>query len=249
MKIISSPKKDKIMMRKWGELERDYLARGIEKFGIGEWDKIVKEFLPQWAPTELRAKTQRLLGRQSLVEYIAEKWKGTKEDIEMEFERNKEIGTMLAHWKGGMLINDDQGRVKKLLQTHPYPASTGKKLPQRPSGPTEEDKERARALVGKRVQVWFEDVGLYFGGEVVSYIEPNDIHLVTWDTADKQTTRVELREKDHTTDKENDSRWCLESELAEYEKNANNANNNDEDEADNEIMEINDETAIKEEGQ
>ncbi len=36
------------MMRKWGELERDYLARGIEKYGIGEWDKIVKEFLPQW---------------------------------------------------------------------------------------------------------------------------------------------------------------------------------------------------------
>mgnify|MGYP001054008170 CR=1 FL=1 len=55
----------------------------------------------------------------------------------MEFERNKEIGSMLGHWKGGMLINDDQGRVKKLLQTHPYPESTGKKLPQRPSGPTE----------------------------------------------------------------------------------------------------------------
>lgn len=55
----------------------------------------------------------------------------------MEFERNKEIGTMLGHWKGGMLINDDQGRVKQLLQTHPYPTATGKKLPQRPSGPTE----------------------------------------------------------------------------------------------------------------
>jgi hypothetical protein len=41
------------MMRKWGELERDYLARGIEKFGIGEWDKIVKEFLPQWASTRV----------------------------------------------------------------------------------------------------------------------------------------------------------------------------------------------------
>lgn len=55
----------------------------------------------------------------------------------MEFERNKEIGTKLSHWKGGMLINDDQGRVKKLLQSHPYPASTGKKLTPKPSGPTE----------------------------------------------------------------------------------------------------------------
>ena len=89
------------------------------------------------------------------------------------------------------------------------------------------------------LQVWFEDVGLYFGGEVVSYHETNDIHTVTWDTADHQTTRVELREKDHTTDKENDSRWCLESELAEFENNAVSANNTGETEINIDIMETN----------
>jgi hypothetical protein len=88
---------------------------------------------------------------------------------------------------------------------------------------------------------------LYFGGEVVSYIEPNDIHLVTWDTADNQTTRVELREKDHTTDKSNDSRWCLESELVEFENNANNATNNDENDGNNDVMEVNDDEDNKEE--
>lgn len=81
----------------------------------------------------------------------------------------------------------------------------------------------------------------------MSYIEPNDIHLVTWDTADNQTTRVELREKDHTTDKSNDSRWCLETELAEFENNANNANNNEENETGDDVMDIKDEEDNKEE--
>lgn len=46
---------------------------------------------------------------------------GTAEDIERERLRNKEIGELTGMWKGGLLINDDQGLVKKLLQTHPYP--------------------------------------------------------------------------------------------------------------------------------
>lgn len=49
--------------------------------GKPEWprpkstDANINALFVMQAPTELRAKTQRLLGRQSLVEYIAEKWK------------------------------------------------------------------------------------------------------------------------------------------------------------------------------
>jgi hypothetical protein len=37
-----------ISSRKWGEKEKQLLIKGIEKFGIGEWEEISKNFLPEW---------------------------------------------------------------------------------------------------------------------------------------------------------------------------------------------------------
>lgn len=54
------------------------------------------------------------MGRQSLVEYIEMKWQGNKAEIEKEHDRNKEIGLMTGAWKGGLLIKDDTGLVKRI---------------------------------------------------------------------------------------------------------------------------------------
>lgn len=34
--------------RKWGEKEKKALLKGIEKYGIGNWNQIREEFLPDW---------------------------------------------------------------------------------------------------------------------------------------------------------------------------------------------------------
>lgn len=44
------------------------------------------------------------MGRQSLVEYINDQWKGDNRAIEHEYARNKAIGTFLGCWKSGMLV-------------------------------------------------------------------------------------------------------------------------------------------------
>jgi hypothetical protein len=62
----------------------------------------------------MRSKTSKMMGRQSLVEYIEMRWQGTKEQIEKEHDRNKEIGLMTGAWKGGLLIKDDTGLVKRI---------------------------------------------------------------------------------------------------------------------------------------
>lgn len=58
-----------------------------------------------------------MMGRQSLAEYA--NWKGDEKMIEFEYQRNKYIGTKLNHWKGGVLVNDEEGQVKKMLSTLP----------------------------------------------------------------------------------------------------------------------------------
>jgi hypothetical protein len=42
------PKTDKIRIRRWTERERAALIKGIEKYGIGKWEDIRNEFLPEW---------------------------------------------------------------------------------------------------------------------------------------------------------------------------------------------------------
>jgi hypothetical protein len=76
--------------------------------------------------------------------------------------------------------------------------------------------------VGRRVVVWFEDAKKWFGGLLSTYDEKNRKHNVVWDpepgTTVQSMSDVELKSRDRTTDPANAERWCLESELKEYER-------------------------------
>eukprot|EP01103_Thecamoeba_quadrilineata_P020322 TRINITY_DN865_c0_g1_i1.p1 TRINITY_DN865_c0_g1~~TRINITY_DN865_c0_g1_i1.p1 ORF type:complete len:404 (-),score=108.82 TRINITY_DN865_c0_g1_i1:168-1325(-) len=101
--------------RKWGDKEKELLITGIQKFGVGSWSAIRNEFLPAWEETELRLKSARLIGRQSLQAYKG--WKGDHEAIAAEYQRNYTIGMKFpSAWKGGVLVADDGGVVADLIR-------------------------------------------------------------------------------------------------------------------------------------
>ena len=122
--------------KKWSSIERERLLTGIERYGIGAWSTIRMRLLPDWVrachgacdgwrssrqslrgltrsrwlrqtENELRVKTARLLGRQSLKAY--KHWRGNALDVQSEYQRNKEIGLAMGLWKGGLLI--DNGKL------------------------------------------------------------------------------------------------------------------------------------------
>ena len=91
--------------KKWGDAERDLLykariskallscenklpahtsavmalrlpVQGIEKYGIGRWNEISAELLPNYDDQSLRVKATKLMGSQSLARYVG--WKGNK---------------------------------------------------------------------------------------------------------------------------------------------------------------------------
>jgi len=103
----------KLKEKKWTQKERRLLMEGICRYGIGNWGPMKEELLPDWDSTELRLKTQQLMGRQSLKAYKG--WKGDEDTIRVEFEKNKQIGTELGCWKGGVLVADDEGKVAARL--------------------------------------------------------------------------------------------------------------------------------------
>jgi hypothetical protein len=100
--------------KKWGVEERDLLLNGLEKHGIGRWREIGEEFLPRWDDQAIRVKASRLMGTQSLARYIG--WKGDREAVEAEFQKNKEVGEVTGCWKSGVLVEDDNGSVRKALE-------------------------------------------------------------------------------------------------------------------------------------
>ena len=62
---------------------------------------------------DLRVKCIRLIGRQNLQLY--RDWKGNADDVNREYEANKEIGLKYKSWKQGVLVYDDAGKVEKAL--------------------------------------------------------------------------------------------------------------------------------------
>ncbi|CAL8462744.1 g2277 [Coccomyxa elongata] len=100
--------------KKWGSAERDLLYQGLEKYGVGKWGDICAELLPRWDEQAVRVKAARLLGSQSLARYVG--WKGNREAVEAEYSKNKELGERIGCWKGGVLVEDDDGSVRKALQ-------------------------------------------------------------------------------------------------------------------------------------
>lgn len=45
-----------------------------------------------------------------------EKCPGCREAVEAEYAKNKELGERIGCWKGGVLVEDDDGSVRKALQ-------------------------------------------------------------------------------------------------------------------------------------
>lgn len=100
--------------KKWGDAERDLLYKGLEKYGVGKWREISGEYLPAWDEQTLRIKSARLLGSQSLARYVG--WKGDRGAVDAECVRNREIGARTGCWKAGVLVEDDNGSVRKALE-------------------------------------------------------------------------------------------------------------------------------------
>lgn len=90
--------------------ERNVLFKGLEEFGVGAWREINRNLLPSWSEHELRIKAARLLGSQSVARYSGQKL--DRASVEKERSINKEIGERLGCWKGGVLVEDSQGRVR-----------------------------------------------------------------------------------------------------------------------------------------
>ena len=57
------------------ELRLSCDLQGIELYGVGKWREI-SNHLPDWNDNELRSRTAKLLGSQSLAAYIG--WRGRK---------------------------------------------------------------------------------------------------------------------------------------------------------------------------
>jgi len=109
------PKQNFVKLRKWTDRERKLLMRGIEKYGIGNWQPMRTEFLSEWEANELRIKTSMLLGRQSLALY--KDWKGDEDAIDKEYQFNFHLGKELNCWKGGVLVADEDGKVLQRIQS------------------------------------------------------------------------------------------------------------------------------------
>ena len=103
-----------VQERVWGRKERDLLFEGIEHYGVGQWKDISSNLLPDWGEQAIRLWTMRMLGSQSLARYIG--WKASQEEVEEEREKNRDLGKRLGCWKGGMLVEDDEGTVAMELE-------------------------------------------------------------------------------------------------------------------------------------
>lgn len=101
--------------KRWGESEKLALLQGIEKHGVGKWREIIQDYadLSRYDDQFIRLKTARLLGTQSLARHMG--WKGDALAVQKEYEFHKKLGEELGCWKGGVLVENDQGSVAQAL--------------------------------------------------------------------------------------------------------------------------------------
>eukprot|EP00750_Incisomonas_marina_P028678 INCI6824.1.p1 GENE.INCI6824.1~~INCI6824.1.p1 ORF type:complete len:148 (+),score=31.64 INCI6824.1:251-694(+) len=85
------------------------LIEGIKRHGVGQWSQIQADFLPMLAPLDIRIKVNKLLGKQNLSSYMG--WKGDREAIAAEFEKNKKIAMEKGLWKYGVMLDENIGNV------------------------------------------------------------------------------------------------------------------------------------------
>jgi len=101
--------------KRWGESEKLALLQGIEKHGVGKWREIIQDHadLSRYDDQFIRLKTARLLGTQSLARHMG--WRGDSIAVQKEYEFHKKLGEELGCWKGGVLVENDQGSVAQAL--------------------------------------------------------------------------------------------------------------------------------------
>lgn len=108
--VYFQPPKPKRVLK---EEEEDLVADGIEKFGVGKWSEMAKEFFPNADAdvNEIKIVAMKLLGKQDLREYEARKL--SRQEIEAELEKNlidgksKNLlvwGKVLADERYGLLV-------------------------------------------------------------------------------------------------------------------------------------------------
>ncbi|GAX81856.1 hypothetical protein CEUSTIGMA_g9284.t1 [Chlamydomonas eustigma] len=100
--------------KRWGIDETDLLYKGIERFGVGKCQEISMHLLPEWSDQQIRARTSKLMGSQSLARYS--NWIGDKQAVQQEHERNKRLAEKLGCWKNGMLVENSEGSVKEYFK-------------------------------------------------------------------------------------------------------------------------------------
>uniref|UniRef100_A0A7S0UMB0 Myb-like domain-containing protein n=1 Tax=Polytomella parva TaxID=51329 RepID=A0A7S0UMB0_9CHLO len=103
-----------VQEKKWGEAEREALYKGLQIYGVGKWRQIATTLLPLWDEQQLRIRSAKLLGTQSLARYVG--WKGDKAAVDASYAFNKRVGEITGCWKAGTLVENDSQSVAKYLE-------------------------------------------------------------------------------------------------------------------------------------
>lgn len=82
---------------------------------MGKWRDIIESQpeLQRYDDQFIRIKASRLLGTQSLARHMG--WRGDRAAALAEHAKHRAIGEQTGCWKGGVLVEDDNGSVAKAL--------------------------------------------------------------------------------------------------------------------------------------
>ncbi|KNB46241.1 hypothetical protein JH06_0548 [Blastocystis sp. subtype 4] len=67
-------------LKTWTLREEYLLIEGIQAYGVGEWERVRRDYLPDWVTEDIRLKACRLFGIQHIETYQG--FKGGKEEIQ-----------------------------------------------------------------------------------------------------------------------------------------------------------------------
>ncbi|CAG9329720.1 unnamed protein product [Blepharisma stoltei] len=87
----------------WSQDDENQLLKGIEDFGVGEYEEIAEKYMPNKSPIELKLRTCILLGA-----YNLDEWNGLKDPkrIGAIKKANEKMGKKSGKWQYGIYINN-----------------------------------------------------------------------------------------------------------------------------------------------
>ena len=83
--------------------------------GVGENERTLRERTRGVVDAGFESESEPVVRVAKFIE-VPEGWKGTKEEVDLEYQKHKEIGEKTGCWKSGTLVEDDDGSVAKLLK-------------------------------------------------------------------------------------------------------------------------------------